>query len=112
MPNHMLCPAIGAPYSDCIPKVSQRKAPGAISAIALIVNPVRPRVVFFCSPPEFSAATSSFLKRQPLRSTPLPAHPYRTTRTSCRGTHRNRHAKTTTTLRTTYKILISNDLYL
>jgi hypothetical protein len=34
-------------------KVSQRKAPGAMSAIALLVSPVRPRVDFiwgaFCS---------------------------------------------------------------
>jgi hypothetical protein len=30
-------------------KVSQRKAPGAISAIAFIVKPVRPRVDFICT---------------------------------------------------------------
>lgn len=40
----MAQPAIGAPYSACSWKVSQRKAPGAISAIALIVSPVKPRV--------------------------------------------------------------------
>ena len=44
MPNHMPCAAIGWPYADWMKKVSQRKAPGAISAIALTVNPVRPSV--------------------------------------------------------------------
>src|SRR5512142_1931766 len=44
MPNHMAEPAIGAPYSDCIWKVSQRKAPGAMSAMALMVRPVKPSV--------------------------------------------------------------------
>jgi hypothetical protein len=44
MPNHIAQPAIGAPYNDWIWKVSQRKAPGAISAMALMVSPVRPRV--------------------------------------------------------------------
>src|SRR5438132_3250569 len=44
MPNHMPCAAIGWPYADWMKKVSHRNAPGAISAIALTVNPVRPRV--------------------------------------------------------------------
>ena len=44
MPNYIPAPASGAPYSDCIWKVSQRKAPGAMSAMALTVNPVKPRV--------------------------------------------------------------------
>src|SRR5512142_2223257 len=44
IPNHMAEPAMGAPYRDCIWKVSQRKAPGAISAMALMVRPVRPSV--------------------------------------------------------------------
>src|ERR1022692_5078023 len=46
MPNHMAHPAIGAPESACSWKVSQRKAPGAIRAIALTVKPVRPSVGF------------------------------------------------------------------
>src|ERR671934_219763 len=46
MPNHMLMPAKGAPVSDCGANVSHRKAPGAISAMAFIVRPVRPRVGF------------------------------------------------------------------
>jgi hypothetical protein len=36
--------AMGAPYTDWIKKVSHRKAPGAIKAIAFMVSPVRPRV--------------------------------------------------------------------
>src|ERR1700694_3020492 len=40
-------PAIGAPYSAWIWKVSQRNAPGAISAMAFIVSPVRPSVLRF-----------------------------------------------------------------
>lgn len=35
-----------APVPPWIAKVSQRKAPGAISAIAFIVRPVRPKVAF------------------------------------------------------------------
>src|SRR5579859_1090857 len=35
-----------APAADCPANVSQRKAPGAISAIAFIVNPVKPKVCF------------------------------------------------------------------
>ena len=45
-PSHMLLAPVGAPYKDCSWKVSQRNAPGAISAIALIVRPVRPNVGF------------------------------------------------------------------
>src|SRR5947209_2075404 len=44
MPSHIDMPAAGAPVRTCGPKVSQRNAPGAMSAIALLVNPVRPRV--------------------------------------------------------------------
>ena len=44
MPNHMSDAAIGAPYRLCMAKVSQRKAPGAMSAMALEVRPVRPNV--------------------------------------------------------------------
>jgi len=36
------------PVVAWIKKVSQRKAPGAMRAIALLVNPVRPRVDFIC----------------------------------------------------------------
>jgi hypothetical protein len=38
-----------APAAACPAKVSQRKAPGAIRAMAFMVKPVRPRV-FFISP--------------------------------------------------------------
>jgi len=50
----MAQPASGAPYSDCSWNVSQRNAPGAISAIALIVRPVRPSVALVVEgePPE------------------------------------------------------------
>src|ERR1700736_4206869 len=44
MPNNIAMPAIGAPYNAWIWNVSQRKAPGAISAMALIVSPVNPRL--------------------------------------------------------------------
>jgi hypothetical protein len=40
----MAMPAVGLPYSDCSCNVSHRKAPGAISAMALMVNPVNPSV--------------------------------------------------------------------
>ena len=46
----------GATWAACNSKVSQRKAPGAISAMALMVNPVRLRV-FFISGELFSVAT-------------------------------------------------------
>jgi hypothetical protein len=51
-----------APAADCPAKVSHRKAPGAMSAIAFIVNPVKPNVgfisadasaIFIFSPREF-----------------------------------------------------------
>src|SRR6185437_14597667 len=44
MPNHMDMPAPGAPVRTCGPKVSHRNAPGAMSAMALLVSPVRPSV--------------------------------------------------------------------
>ena len=44
MPIHIAGPV--APAADWPAKVSQRKAPGAMSAIAFIVNPVRPNVCF------------------------------------------------------------------
>src|SRR5690349_7718755 len=44
MPTHMDMPAPGAPVSTCGPNVSHRNAPGAISAMALLVSPVRPSV--------------------------------------------------------------------
>ena len=51
MPNHMEGEVV--PSVAWRTKVSQRKAPGAMSAIALLVSPVRPRVDFiwgaFCS---------------------------------------------------------------
>src|ERR1700752_3614966 len=42
-----------APAAACPAKVSQRKAPGAIRAMAFIVSPVRPKVCFISV--EFSA---------------------------------------------------------
>src|SRR5713226_10574466 len=44
IPNHMPAAARGAPYEAWMKNVSQRNAPGAISAIALTVRPVRPNV--------------------------------------------------------------------
>jgi hypothetical protein len=37
-----------APVVAWMKKVSQRKAPGAIRAMALLVKPVRPRVACIC----------------------------------------------------------------
>src|SRR5215472_13515184 len=45
MPNHIPWAASGAPYAAWMKNVSQRNAPGAISAIAFDVSPVRPSVV-------------------------------------------------------------------
>ena len=44
MPTHIAGPV--APVAAWMKNVSQRKAPGAISAIAFIVRPVRPNVGF------------------------------------------------------------------
>ncbi len=52
MPIHM--EGAVAPVAPWIANVSQRKAPGAISAIAFIVRPVRPSVGFI-SEVDFSA---------------------------------------------------------
>ena len=59
---------MGAPYRDCIWKVSQRKAPGAISAIAFIVRPVRPSVplVGCCSFAMVNLLSMCCLKGAPL----------------------------------------------
>ena len=46
MPIHIAEPADGAPYADCSSNVSHKNAPGAISAMALLVSPVRPNVGF------------------------------------------------------------------
>src|ERR1700675_3177890 len=44
IPNHMPDAATGAPYEAWMKNVSQRNAPGAISAMAFTVRPVNPRV--------------------------------------------------------------------
>jgi hypothetical protein len=44
MPNHIPWAANGAPYALWMKNVSQRNAPGAMSAIAFDVRPVKPRV--------------------------------------------------------------------
>jgi hypothetical protein len=44
MPIHIAGPV--EPAAACPAKVSQRKAPGAISAMAFIVKPVSPKVCF------------------------------------------------------------------
>src|SRR5579872_3669633 len=44
MPIHMAGPVV--PAAACPANVSQRKAPGAMSAMAFIVNPVRSKVCF------------------------------------------------------------------
>src|ERR1035437_2525992 len=69
MPNHIADPAIGAPYSDCIWNVSHKKAPGAISAIALTVRPVKPSVALVVEdlspPPGFEFAEDMLLMELP-----------------------------------------------
>src|SRR6267154_4756870 len=57
--------------------VSQRKAPGAMSAIAFIVNPVNPKVGVIFTSPVFSAMKSPlfilyFCAQTPVRSLPMP----------------------------------------
>src|ERR1700687_2240386 len=42
-------------------KVSQRKAPGAMSAMAFIVNPVNPKVGVILTSPVFSAMYSPYI---------------------------------------------------
>ena len=44
-----------APSVAWVTKVSQRKAPGAMSAIAFIVRPVKPKVFFISTVVVFSA---------------------------------------------------------
>src|ERR1700690_1519179 len=44
MPIHIALPADGDPYADCSAKVNHKNAPGAISAMALMVRPVNPKV--------------------------------------------------------------------
>jgi hypothetical protein len=51
IPSHIAEPADGAPYADCSANVSHKNAPGAISAMAFDVRPVRPSVGFI---PAFS----------------------------------------------------------
>ena len=51
MPSHIAGAVDGWPATPVVAwmkNVSHRKAPGAMSAIALLVNPVRPRVACIC----------------------------------------------------------------
>jgi hypothetical protein len=67
MPNHMALPATGAPYSDCIWNVSHKNAPGAMSAIALIVSPVSPSVAFVVGPDAVEGPVFSAMATNPFR---------------------------------------------
>ncbi len=58
MPIHM--EGAVAPVVAWMKKVSQRKAPGAMRAIALLVKPVKPSVACICGA-LFSSAMSSLL---------------------------------------------------
>src|ERR1700693_1505118 len=58
MPIHMA--GAVAPAADCPANVSQRKAPGAMSAMAFIVNPVKPKVGVILTSPVFSAMYSPY----------------------------------------------------
>src|SRR5690349_4367702 len=62
MPAHIAGPV--APVVDWMKNVSHRNAPGAMSAIAFIVRPVRPRVG--CSFGSLLSAMSDLLLRGPL----------------------------------------------
>src|SRR5713101_6739814 len=63
IPNHMPQAATGAPYEAWMKNVSQRNAPGAISAMAFTVRPVNPRVARVVGGFSFSAIhNSSFVQ--------------------------------------------------
>jgi hypothetical protein len=49
------------PSVACGAKVSQRNAPGAMSAMAFIVNPVNPKVGVILTSPVFSAMYSPYI---------------------------------------------------
>src|SRR6202140_231745 len=49
------------PSVACGANVSQRKAPGAMSAMAFIVNPVNPKVGVILTSPVFSAMYSPYI---------------------------------------------------
>src|SRR5579864_4808635 len=55
IPNHIPDAATGAPYEAWMKNVSQRNAPGAISAMAFTVRPVNPRVARLVAGFSFSA---------------------------------------------------------
>jgi hypothetical protein len=49
------------PSVACGANVNQRKAPGAMSAMAFIVNPVKPKVGVILTSPVFSAMYSPYI---------------------------------------------------
>src|ERR1700694_3344444 len=59
MPSHMSIPVV--PVVAWMKNVSQRKAPGAMSAMAFIVNPVNPKVGVILTSPVFSAMYSPYI---------------------------------------------------
>src|ERR1700686_203630 len=58
MPIHIEGPV--EPSVACGANVSQRNAPGAMSAMAFIVNPVKPKVGVILTSPVFSAMYSPY----------------------------------------------------
>src|SRR5262245_50374334 len=66
MPNHIPWAAIGAPYALWMKNVSHKNAPGAMSAMAFEVNPVRPSVALLSdfSFDDISVSFSIWLAKQ------------------------------------------------
>src|ERR1700744_1215573 len=65
IPNHMALPAMGAPYSAWIWNVSHKNAPGAMSAMAFTVRPVRPSVARLEGGPDSTGLLFSDMVRSP-----------------------------------------------
>src|SRR5579864_7345525 len=71
MPHHIAGAVEGCPATPVVAwmkKVSHRKAPGAISAIALLVSPVNPSVACICG--AFCSAIEILLEFQDCLSAP------------------------------------------
>src|SRR5438309_7371925 len=95
IPNHIPEAATGAPYEAWMKNVSQRNAPGAISAMAFTVRPVNPRVARLVAGFSFSAIQiSSFVYHVFRRHRYQPLLPTAgETATGCTGDGNNPHGR-------------------